>query len=90
VELQTQMWDMVGLAREDIGLRQAKKTFNQWRPVALERRLFTDYEDANLLDLARAVTASALARTESRGAHYRLDYPETRPDFARPITIRKA
>jgi L-aspartate oxidase len=90
VELQTQMWDLVGLAREDIGLRQAKKTFNQWRPVALERRLFTDYEDANLLDLARAVTASALARTESRGAHYRLDYPETRPDFARPITIRKA
>jgi L-aspartate oxidase len=90
VELQTQMWDLVGLAREDIGLRQAKHTFSQWRPVALERRLFTDYEDANLLDLARAVTASALARTESRGAHYRLDYPETKPDFARPITIRKA
>jgi len=90
VELQTQMWDLVGLARDEMELRRAKKTFNQWRPVSLERRLFTDYEDANLLDLARAVTASALARTESRGAHYRLDFPETNPDYARPITIRKA
>jgi L-aspartate oxidase len=90
VELQSQMWDLVGLARDEMELRQAKKSFSQWRPVSLERRLFTDYEDANLLDLARAVTAAALARTESRGAHYRLDFPETNSNFARPITIRKA
>ena len=90
VELQTQMWDLVGLAREDMGLRQARKSMKGWRPQKRSKRLFTDYEDANLLDLAKAVTAAALARTESRGAHYRLDYPETNPDFARPITIRKA
>lgn len=90
VELQTQMWDLVGLAREDLGLRQARRTFRDWRPLDADKRLFTDFEDANLLDLARAVTASALARHESRGAHYRLDYPETKPELARPITVRKA
>ena len=90
VELQTQMWDQVGLAREDLGLRTARNAFRAWRPQKRSLRLFTDYEDANLLDLAKAVTASALARTESRGAHYRLDYPATNPDFARPIIVRKA
>lgn len=90
VELQTQMWDLVGLARTEADLAQATNTFAQWRPVARENRLFTDFEDANLLHLARAVTAAARARHESRGAHYRLDYPSTNPDFARPITVRKA
>jgi L-aspartate oxidase len=90
VELQTIMWDQVGLAREDLGLRQARNAFRSWRPQKRSQRLFTDYEDANLLDLAKALTSAAMARTESRGAHYRLDYPETRSDFARPITVRKA
>ncbi|MFM7030653.1 MAG: L-aspartate oxidase, partial [Micrococcales bacterium] len=90
VELQTQMWDDVGLARNERGLRGALHQLAGWRPQKRSLRLFTDYEDANLLDLARAVTESALARTESRGAHYRLDFPDTRPDFARPIAVRKA
>ncbi|MEB3851090.1 MAG: succinate dehydrogenase/fumarate reductase flavoprotein subunit [Desulfurococcales archaeon] len=33
-------------------------------------------ETANLLDVALAVARAALNRTESRGAHYRLDYPK--------------
>jgi succinate dehydrogenase / fumarate reductase flavoprotein subunit len=33
-------------------------------------------ETANLLDVALAVAKAALNRTESRGAHYRLDYPK--------------
>ena len=31
----------------------------------------------NMLQLARLVVESALERTESRGAHYRSDYPKT-------------
>jgi L-aspartate oxidase len=90
VELQTQMWDNVGLARDDMGLRTARNAFRAWRPQKRSLRLFTDYEDANLLDLAKVVTAAALARTESRGAHFRLDHTEPNPNFARPITVRKA
>ncbi|MEN9715225.1 MAG: L-aspartate oxidase [Actinomycetota bacterium] len=90
VELQAEMWDQVGLARTDATLRAALDRFAAWRPQKRSQRIFTDFEDANLLALAKAVTAAALARTESRGAHYRLDFPETNPAFARPITVRKA
>jgi L-aspartate oxidase len=34
-------------------------------------------ETCNLLDIADSILASALSRTESRGGHYRQDYPQT-------------
>ena len=37
---------------------------------------YKKYEAANMLDVARCITAAALLRTESRGAHYRSDFPE--------------
>ena len=42
--------------------------------------------DRMRLRLGLAMVRSAQARLESRGAHYRLDYPETREDFRR-LTI---
>ena len=91
VELQTLMWDNVGLARTASQLIDTRSALESWRSADANNRLFTDWEDANLLLLARAVTASALAREESRGGHYRLDFPTTNPAMAKPITIvRKA
>jgi succinate dehydrogenase / fumarate reductase flavoprotein subunit len=37
------------------------------------------YELRNLLTVSEAITRSALQRRESRGAHSRIDYPETDP-----------
>jgi len=88
VELQTLMWDNVGLARDEVGLTEARTALSQWRPATREHRVFPDWEDANLLLLAHAVTAAAQARLESRGAHYRLDYPQTEPALARPILVK--
>jgi L-aspartate oxidase len=91
VELQTLMWDKVGLARTGDQLIETRNELNKWRSADATNRLFTDWEDANLLLLSRAVTAAALAREESRGGHFRLDYPETNPLMSKPITIvRKA
>jgi L-aspartate oxidase len=91
VELQTLMWDNVGLARRADHLLQTRTALASWRSADANNRLFTDWEDANLLLLARAVTEAALAREESRGGHYRLDFPNTNPAMAKPITIvRKA
>lgn len=87
VELQTLMWDNVGLARTETELFYALDVLTCWRPAAVDNRLFTDWEDANLLILATAITQAALARHESRGSHFRLDYPVEDKNLARPITL---
>ncbi len=38
-------------------------------------------ETRNLLDVAYLILKSAIFRTESRGGHYRLDYPQTNPNW---------
>ena len=38
--------------------------------------LLSAFEVDNLLDLAEVIVAGALARTESRGAHFRRDFPK--------------
>jgi L-aspartate oxidase len=40
-------------------------------------------EARNLLGVARLVTAAALARRESRGGHYRSDFPRPDPEWQR-------
>jgi succinate dehydrogenase / fumarate reductase flavoprotein subunit len=46
---------------------------------------------ANLLVVSQAITISALERKESRGGHFRTDYPEKDPAFAAfNIVVRRA
>jgi L-aspartate oxidase len=72
--LQALMWRHAGVQRSGEGLRHAASVLATWH---------TDHlEDRNLLDLARVVVDAALAREESRGAHYRTDFPTPRPDLA--------
>ncbi|HKI43567.1 MAG TPA: L-aspartate oxidase, partial [Mycobacterium sp.] len=56
------------------------------RAVASRR----DFEDVALALAARAVTAAALARTESRGCHHRADHPDAAPEQARSSVLRLA
>ena len=41
----------------------------------------------NLIDTGRMIAESALARKESRGSHYRRDFPNTDPVFDKMIII---
>ena len=86
-ELAEVMMDDVGVYRDDAGLRRAQRTVGQIRDryrnvyVHDKGRVFnTDLLEARelgyLLDCAETTVASALARTESRGAHSREDFPE--------------
>jgi len=73
--LQQQMWQNAGLLRDADGLRAMKHSLDQMRPEiapALDR---VSLELANLHAVARLIVISALAREESRGAHYRNDFP---------------
>jgi ABC-2 type transport system ATP-binding protein len=89
VELQTLMWDDVGLARTGERLETTLARLQSWRPTQKKHRFFPDWEDASLLALAHAVTAAATARHESRGAHYRLDDPAPKSEMARPIIVKR-
>lgn len=60
----------VGVIRDADTLSEALATI-----VSLERNNDGDPQLANMLTTAKLVTAAALARRESRGAHFRSDYP---------------
>jgi len=85
-DLQTLMMDKVsvfrsgsGLAEAAEGLRALRERYGRARLDDRGRRFNQDLLEAVelgfLLDLAEATVAAALHRTESRGAHYREDYP---------------
>jgi succinate dehydrogenase / fumarate reductase flavoprotein subunit len=86
-DLQNEMNDKVFVERKEGGLHEALETIDglqdSYRKVQLQdkgKRFNTELVEALelgfLLDCAEATIHGALARTESRGAHYRLDYPK--------------
>ncbi|MDH6236191.1 L-aspartate oxidase [Cryobacterium sp. CG_9.6] len=81
--LQNLMWDSAGVHRSGTGLEQAAQTLATWAANETDDTLdVRQLEDRNLLDLARLAVAAALARTESRGAHHRADFPLTQANLA--------
>jgi succinate dehydrogenase/fumarate reductase flavoprotein subunit len=92
VEVKWKIWDLTKehlyLIRNEKGLKEAIKETARMKEEYLPRiqaaniREFNlewleALEIPNLLDLAMMVVQSALFRTESRGAHFREDFPET-------------
>lgn len=73
-DLQSLMWEEVGLVRDGEGLQRAWDLVNGWTPP--EPTDAKSAEDRNLLTAARAVIYAALNRHESRGSHYRTDFPQ--------------
>jgi L-aspartate oxidase len=73
-KLQRVMWEHASLRRDEAGLRLA---FDRLRDLVLGETV--DAETANMLLSAQAITCAALARRESRGAHFRTDFPQRDP-----------
>lgn len=85
-------WEKVGVVRTGEGLRQALDDLRRIREEELPRlhssckkreynkEWIECLQIESMVDTAEAIAVSALHRTESRGAHYRKDFP--RPDDA--------
>ncbi|WBU30929.1 L-aspartate oxidase [Rhodopseudomonas palustris] len=82
--LRQTMAGKVGVVRDRDGLTEAVRTF-----AALEAET-SSTTLANMATTALLVATAALARTESRGAHYRADYPTENPAQAKRTTTSLA
>jgi L-aspartate oxidase len=77
LKLQKVMVRYAGLRRNEEALSKGIEELKRQLPIfgsVLTKR--EEYEFANMLTCCLLVTESALAREESRGAHYREDYPQ--------------
>ncbi|RKY36100.1 MAG: L-aspartate oxidase, partial [Candidatus Omnitrophota bacterium] len=87
--IQKIMWKDVGIIRSEKGLRKAKQKLERLK-MELERIPSTieKCEAENMLTVALLITNGALMREESRGAHYREDYPKSDDNWLKP-TVQK-
>jgi L-aspartate oxidase len=77
------MWERVGIAREEKSLKRALREFKQIAnaPIGTASR--------NFVTLAQLIAKAALWREESRGGHYRTDFPERNDEKWQIHSIQK-
>lgn len=89
-EIKHIMWHKVGIIRTETELKEAIQWFDE--KIAKWQRQIVDVkrlEVINALIIGRLIAESALVRTESRGSHYRLDYPSRLDDIWQKHTVFK-
>jgi L-aspartate oxidase len=89
-EIRRFMWDYVGIVRTTKRLERALNRINLLKQETEDYyghfRVTPDLvELRNLVVVAELIVRSALARKESRGLHYTLDYPDLLPEAADTI-----
>jgi len=87
--LQSLMWNKVGIIRSGKDLNEAANMLATWQyslPQSTDR---PSYELTNLVLCARLMTEAALLREESRGAHFRTDFPQLSPQWEHHIIFKK-
>src|SRR5690242_5553609 len=100
-ELQTLMQTLVGIVRNERDMKQALEGIGRLKERARQIGVsgnreynpgwHTGLDLANLLTVSEAIARAAIERKESRGGHFREDYPEKDSDGASyNIVVRRA
>lgn len=87
--LQALMWDKAGIVRDGDGLREAGRLLASWESALPAPNDRASFELANMVLVGRLITEAARIREESRGAHYRTDFPKPSEGWLRHITFRR-
>ncbi len=86
--LRAMMWREAGLLRDGAGLRRAQAELDGMARTMPRKMTRRAVEARNLYTLAGVMVESALGREESRGAHFRSDFPE-RDEVARHSVMER-
>jgi succinate dehydrogenase/fumarate reductase flavoprotein subunit len=93
-ELGEVLWQKIGIIRSEGGLKKGikriDKILNELEKLqpSHSRDLWRNLECINAALTARAIAVSALARQESRGSHYRADFPDEDKNWVKHISVR--
>jgi L-aspartate oxidase len=71
-----EMWRHAGVVRTHSGLTQLLAKIESWQRASTSAGGREEIELHNLFTLGKLIAQSALAREESRGAHFRSDFPK--------------
>jgi L-aspartate oxidase len=75
-QIQVLLENDVGIVRTRLGMQRAIKSLEEMAPKLAHPKTRRAHEASNLHLAGLLVARSAMAREESRGAHYRMDYPD--------------
>jgi len=87
--LQDLMWRNVGISRHGPRLIWASRTLYLWERTMPRPADRASYELRHMVLLGRLMVEAALLRQESRGSHFREDFPKTTPDWEKHIILVK-
>jgi succinate dehydrogenase / fumarate reductase flavoprotein subunit len=98
-DLQAMMQDLVGIVRREEEMKRALDGIAALRERASRAAVtgnreynpgwHTALDLANLLTVSEAITRSGIERKESRGAHFREDFPDKSAEFAKVNIVTK-
>ena len=89
-EVRELAWEQCGITRDREGLTPARETLRSYRMAPNSDACLQQYDLRSMQTVALLIARSALAREESRGAHFRVDFPDKRPECAKPSIISLA
>jgi len=89
--LRSVMWRNAGIVRTGARLAESREIIGFWGRYVMDKEFFgtAGWEAQNMLTAALLVIECAFRRTETRGVHYREDFPKTDPAWARHQTISR-
>ncbi len=87
--LQDLMWRNVGINRNGQRLLLSARILQLWQRTMPKPEDLPSHELANMVLLARLMVESALLRQESRGSHFREDFPEPSEQWEKHVVLTR-
>ena len=89
--LRALMWRNVGITRKEKPLNEAKEIIRFWQRYVMDKVFDSPYgwECQNMLTVSYLMANAAEKRCESRGVHYRVDYPDIDESFAKHFELSR-